>query len=701
VSNSGFFSKNQKKISGAIIIALITSILSFLLFKTEILSQIETRSWDWRLASIADPQSANPSIKIIMIDQSSLERIAEEEKIYWPWPRELYVPIVEFLKKAGAKGVAFDVLYSEQSHYSVNDDQSFGASFDPKMPVILAAAIRSGQVNSQNPRLEQFKQKQIQSLSKASPFDFAKINTSVVSDVNLPIPELIDAAYGLGNVSIPNDSDGIFRHILPSAYVRDIPILSLPFALLNATDPGKKISTDNLNSKGEFTVKFSGPARTYETYSYYGILRSFQAITEGRTSVVSLDEFKNSYVFVGMDAPGLLDLRPIPLSRSYPGVEYHATALDNALKGSFIKEVSLITNLIISVIFILIASFGCIFINNATKQFIFVLLAITTLICGAFIAAHLGYWIQLIVPLLCLVLTIISAFGYQYQLEGHVSRFLKNAFQYYVSPELINKIMDNPSALTLGGERKELTVFFCDIEGFTKLSERIDAQLMGQFLNMFLSEMTQIIMKHQGTVDKYIGDAIVAFWNAPIDVPNHAHMGVISSIECQKRLIELKDEFEAKYGIQPKLRIGLNTGFLSVGNFGSKERFNYTVIGDVANVASRLEGANKFFGTQIMISEETYKQLPRDLPCRKIAKIQVVGKNESITVYEPLFDYNPTELSTWNQVQLQLDDNNLQSALDLIKTLPESKLYKIYTDRILELIKNNTKWDNIWSLSEK
>lgn len=202
VSNSGFFHRNKKKISGAILIAFIASILSLILFKTEIFSQIETRSWDWRLASIADPKSANPSIKIIMLDQSSLERIAEEEKIYWPWPRELYVPIVEFLKKANAKGVAFDVLYSEQSHYSVNDDQSFAASFKGNMPVILAAAIRSGQVNSENPRLNQFKEKQNQSLLKSSPFNVKQISKSVVSDVNLPIPELIDSAHGLGNVSI-------------------------------------------------------------------------------------------------------------------------------------------------------------------------------------------------------------------------------------------------------------------------------------------------------------------------------------------------------------------------------------------------------------------------------------------------------------------------------------------------------------------
>jgi adenylate cyclase len=675
--------------------------LAGVLFRAQLLSELETRSWDWRLAYIADPKSADPSIKIITIDQSSLERMAAEENTSWPWPRELYIPIIEFLKSAGARGVAFDIIYSERSHFSVHDDRALAESFAGTMPVVLAGAIRSAKFTVSNPDVRLFTERQQRLYGPGRPIGFEKLVAAEVPDVALPIGEFIEAAHAVGNVTIPNDSDGIFRHMLPGARVGEAPILSLPFALLRAADPAREFDVTRLNSRGEFTVKFFGPARTYRTYSYYGILRSFQALADGKAPVISPSEFKDSYVFVGMDAPGLLDLRPTPLSRSFPGVEYHATALDNALHNSFIRETSISFNLLFVAIFVVVGTFGTLFVTTPFKQACVALGAPTVLMGATFFAAGLGFWVPLMVPLLCTCFAIGAAFAYQYQLEGRDGRFLKNAFQFYLSPQLIGRIIEDASTLSLGGERKELTVFFCDIEGFTKMSESLDAQVMGLFLNEFLSEMTTIILEHQGTVDKYIGDAIVAFWNAPVTVAEHPALAVTSALECQRRIRELQDSFHDRFGVRPALRIGLNTGFVSVGNFGSRERFNYTVIGDVANVASRLEGANKFFGTKILVSENTFERLPSGVTCRKIANIRVVGRSESLRVYEPLIDPDPDELRGWNTVLQLLDGDQLGEARDMLTHLPPCKLYTLYLDRIAALESSGQRWDDVWNLSEK
>lgn len=696
-----FSAKTKSKLLGGIGLSALFLILAAVLFRAQLLSELETRSWDWRLAYIAEPTSADPSIKVITIDQSSLERMATEENTSWPWPRELYVPIIEFLKAAGAKGVAFDILYSERSHFSVHDDRALAESFAGTMPVVLAGAIRAAKFTVSNPDLSLFKERQQRLYGPGQSVGFEKLVSSTVPDIALPIGEFIEAAHAVGNVTIPNDSDGIFRHMLPGARVGDAPILSLPFALLRAVDPNRELDVTRLNSRGEFTIKFSGPARTYRTYSHYGILRSYQALLEGRPPVISPTEFKDSYVFVGMDAPGLLDLRPTPLSRSFPGVEYHATALDNALHNSFIRETSMSINLLFVAIFVVVGTFGTLLVITSLKQACVALGAPTILISATFFAAELGFWMPLMVPLLCTCVAIGAAFAYQYQLEGRDGRFLKNAFQHYLSPQLISRIIEDASTLSLGGERKELTVFFCDIEGFTKMSESLDAQVMGLFLNEFLSEMTTIILERQGTVDKYIGDAIVAFWNAPVTVVGHPALAVTSAVECQRRIRDLQGSFHDRFGVRPVLRIGLNTGFVSVGNFGSRERFNYTVIGDVANVASRLEGANKFFGTKILVSESTFEQLPPEIPCRKIARIRVVGRSECLRVYEPLVDPDPDELRDWHTVVQLLDADQLGEARNILTRLPPCKLYTLYLERIAALESSGQCWDDVWNLTEK
>ncbi len=222
-------------------------------------------------------------------------------------------------------------------------------------------------------------------------------------------------------------------------------------------------------------------------------------------------------------------------------------------------------------------------------------------------------------------------------MEGRQKRFVKNAFKHYLSPAVIDQLIANPDNLKLGGERRVISIFFSDLQQFTTISEKLDPETLTAFLNDYLSAMTDIILEEGGTVDKYEGDAIIAFWNAPLAVEGHAPRAMRAALCCQAKLAEMRPAFKARVGKDVFMRIGINTGQAVVGNLGSNKRFDYTMIGDAVNLAARLEGANKQFGTFTMISQFTHELLGDEFRSRELARLTVVGRKEPIMVYEPMF----------------------------------------------------------------
>ena len=238
-----------------------------------------------------------------------------------------------------------------------------------------------------------------------------------------------------------------------------------------------------------------------------------------------------------------------------------------------------------------------------------------------------------------------------YATEGRKKAFIKKAFRHYLSPAVIERILEDPSQLKLGGERKELTILFSDLEGFTTISEKLDPENLTSLLNLVLSDMTEIILDEGGTLDKYEGDAIIAFWNAPIDQPDHAERACRAALKCQQKIRERQEEYSSKAGAPIRMRIGINTGAVVVGNMGSAKRFDYTVLGDAANLASRLEGANKFFGTRIMVSEQTWKKTSGRFAGRRLGLVRVAGeagpwRYSSLPGQKPTLTHT-TRDSTW------------------------------------------------------
>ncbi len=695
---SGQSGKLKARFFAAISVAIVTTIIIATLQHFKIFEKQELAFWTPRAKAVADPAKANPNIKLVVVDQKSLDVFAKEYQFQWPVSRQFYVPIVEMLNKGGAKAIAFDLIFSESSQFLSSDDEAFASAIKKsKTPVIITTVpYRSG------PELNTDKIVSLSEKIKPAPDQISPNKIQKYPGTMLPIETLLRVATGVASVREDPDSDGVYRRYTLGVSVADNFIPSIALSL--ATHSGKQNfnSLRELDNEGRKVLNFRGPQGTYKTYSFIDLVQSWAAIEEGKESLINPNEFKDAYVIVGVWAAGLQDLRPTPLDPVYRGVEVHATALDNILSDDFITEISLTSSIAFTGIFILAITTSIVVLDALFVSALLVIIIFSLFIVLGFASAFYGLWLPMFVPLLGMIGSVVVSFGYQYSREGKERKFIKSAFKHYVSSSVIDKILLDPTRLKLGGEKRELTLFFSDIAGFTSLSEKLDPQELSTLLNLYLTEIASVIMKHGGTVDKYVGDAVIAFWNAPIDDPYHADNAVAAAIECQERLKILSEKWKQEYGTTLQTRIGIHTGVVSVGNFGSEDRFNYTVIGDSANLASRLEGANKKLGTTILVSEATYAKLTRQFPMRRIGSVRVVGRVSPIQVYQPMSDLadNSVLLAKFEEAVLTFEKGDRIRALKLFQEVGDDPVTKAYCARI-ESESRLSEVSATWELSEK
>jgi adenylate cyclase len=317
-------------------------------------------------------------------------------------------------------------------------------------------------------------------------------------------------------------------------------------------------------------------------------------------------------------------------------VEIYATLLDNFLSGDFMRQLP--TVVIVTLLFILslICAVSVTYFKSVSGSVIAIAVFISMPVLMSFGAYQQGFWLPLVVQEIAMVVTIGLVLVINFATEGRQKRFIKNAFKHFLSPAVIEQLIVHPERLKLGGERRVLSIFFSDLQGFTSISENLDPEKLIELLNDYLTAMTNIIHEEGGTIDKYEGDAIIAFWNAPLEISDHAVKAVRAALRCQEKLAEMRPAFRKRIGTDMHMRIGINTGSAVVGNLGSHTRFDYTVIGDAVNLAARLEGANKQFGTFTMISQSTWDLIHKHFKTRELARLTVVGRNEPVTVYEPM-----------------------------------------------------------------
>jgi adenylate cyclase len=632
-------SRKGKGLVGAAI-GLLAFSLVLGLYYGKLLESYELKTYDQLCRLNARYSSPPPEIVLVVVDQGSLQA-AQRQGINWPWPRQMYAPIVQFLASSGARAVAFDVLFTEPSAYGMEDDRLFAEAMKENGQVFLPIFL------SREERPQPAWEKKLVERIALPLTDHSRRSILPYLSAVPPIPILATQAYGLGNVAIPPDADGIYRRLpLVFSYRSEwIPSLGLAvFRHLSTPDP-MTLKKDGLylgrmyvpmDSRGTFLLNYYGTNRDYQRFSAFNVIQSYEAIREGTRPLYSPQAFRDKIVFVGFTAPGLFDLKPTPISSVNPGMAIHATLVANLLHGDFRVRISPAMALALAA--------GIAVLTGITVMLVPTLwhLALLTLGYAGGLILFIAFaflenvWVDGILLASNLGLAFAMSAAFSYATEGRQRRQIKQVFSHYMSDLLIQDLLRNPDKLRLGGEKRVLTVFFSDLAGFTTLSEKLSPEEVVTLLNRYLTAMTNIILDSGGLIDKYEGDAIMAFWGAPLTQEDHALRACLAALDNQTRLAELRQEF-MKMGLPPvHARIGINTGDMIIGNMGSNQRFDFTVIGDSVNLASRLEGVGKEYGTRIIVSEDTYRQASEGVEVRELDLIRVKGKEMPVRIYELL-----------------------------------------------------------------
>jgi adenylate cyclase len=614
-----------------IIVAAIFSTSEYLRF----LDTWELRTYDWRMmATRHAKQGEGENIALLYVDEPSLNTM-KGMGLSWPWPRELYASVLAFAARGGAKAVMFDLFFSEDSVYGVADDESFGAGIARGPPSYFVLFASESEAQDTTGYAEVLKKARVPFEGAVPPYVIEEHSLQ-----SLPIPAVEEAATGFGNAQTAPDVDGVYRRapllvklgetMLPQVALKVFSDLAGTKRIKLTAHPNRLVMDEMrvpLDEDGNFIINYIGGVDSYPAYPLAQVLIANQQLAEGRTPDLDPSVLKDRIVIIGVAAPGLYDLKPMPLARVYPGAEVEATIIDNLIRRDFIIPIGAWTRTGIILILSLAAALGL----SQMTRFSHIVLWIAGL-GGTYVAvAILIFWTDIYLPLVApvgaMALTSFTMILKSYLAEGRKKAAIKKAFGQYLSPVVVNEIAQDPDSVKMGGEEEIITLFFSDIADFTSIAETKTPTELVSELNRYLTEVTEIIRDSKGTLDKYIGDSVMAFWGAPLKMEDQAARAALAALEIQKKLREFPDLVT---------RIGVHSGPAVVGNIGSDVRFNYTAIGDTVNLASRLEGLNKRFGTRIIVSETTFREAAGAVEARRIGRVRVKGRMEPISIYEPL-----------------------------------------------------------------
>ena len=650
----------QFGIARAVCIALLLGLVPLRIADPRLLQEARLRTFDHFQVLRPREQMARPVV-IVDINEASLKQIGQ-----WPWPRTILADLVDRLTEMGAVAIGFDVVFAEPDQLSPNlvamtlrdlDDATRARIRSlPSNDEIFAAAIRRSRVvlgesvsdsRSDDFAIEGSGYGVVTTKGAPDPRTFLVSFPSLVR--NIPILE--KAAAGRGVFTEADERDGIVRRAPVVMHAGDafVPSLALEMLRVATGSNSPVIRSDKNGIQGVNFSRFRLPTdRQGRLWIYFNHTDperyvSARDVLQGR---VSDDRIRGKLVLVGTSAIGLLDLRTTPLDPVIPGVEVHAQVVENVLSNAMLSAPSwtIGAEIVTAVVF------GLAIIIAAPLLPAAIVVALGALLIAGligmswyFFVAH-NLLIDFTYPLMSswliyLVLTFVNYFREQRQRHQ-----IRSAFGFYLSPPLVEQLAKSPEKLVLGGEERRMTILFSDVRGFTTISEHYkdDPQGLTRLMNRFLTPLTNAIIERNGTIDKYIGDAIMAFWNAPLDDEEHEANACAAALEMLSRAedlnVELKREAEANGGVYMPLRIGigLNSGPCVVGNMGSDFRFNYSVLGDTVNLASRLESRTKDYRLSMVIGSRTADGAKNKYATMEIDLIQVKGKKQPEVVYTVL-----------------------------------------------------------------
>ncbi len=615
----------------------------------------EAQTYDWRLA--ARPTPARDDIAIVDINESSV-RALDPIVGRWPWPRLIHSGVINYLARARARVIVYDVLFTEadtQGSYRIGDRTVPGSESDAEL---IAAVRRAGNVVLLTDAVFEGLKEDSSSLAcdakPALPGTTYTPGAGLVSRpcVRPPFPALREVAAATGHNYLKKDAGGVSRAMFP--FVQSdggvaIPSLGMAAVLLATQAPAADVSLAGgrlragdaalpLNDDGQLLLKLHGPYRkpgggTFPVYPFFDVLLSEQNAIDGKAPAIPESAFAGKIVFVGTSASGLVDVHATAFGGSTPGVYLQATLADNVLSRDFMRRSSPATDIALTVGAGLVAGIAA-----ATLPVWWalagLLAVITAFVAWATRAVGAGLWMPVVAPLGAATTALVGGLAWQYFVEGREKRHVKRLFGRYVSPDIFHQLMSDPSVARLGGERREMSVLFSDIRGFTAASETATPEAVVGQLNEYFSEMVEVLFRHQGTLDKFVGDQVMGLFGAPVADPRHADHAVAAAIEMSEALGRLNARWTADGRAPLDIGIGINSGDMIAGNIGSESIMSYTVIGDAVNLGARIESLNKDYGTRILISQATKDRLTTGVETRLVGPVTVKGRREPAVIYE-------------------------------------------------------------------
>lgn len=692
------------------IIAFVAAVMALFLAHIPALENFEYKTYDARFSLRGVQEVEQDNIVIVGIDDQSFADLDTK----WPFPRVLLAKAILNLYKAGAKEIVVDVELTERDRRNARQDTLLYGAIRATGNVILSGKLVT---------------------------HFGK-NDSKTTFVLPPSKMFLQAGAKWGLINIDEDPDGFVRRYW--LFHRQNERLYYPLAVytylssrfghngfnaIRYDEQGRLILGDRVipTDGNSMLINFRGPAKTFPTYSFSSVLDDEHFDLPNQEADVDIFElhkeegtFKDKIVFIGATAEELQDNKFTPffkykgLQRKLPGVELHANALSTLIRGDFISVESFWYGLFI----VFLLSYVAMVLTKWLKPFrgLFVVLGIILLyfIISLYVFANHRIWIEITAPMTAIVLSFVGNVLHQTLTEQRERIRIKKSWQQYMAKNVIEDMLESGQLPTFGGERRELTVLFSDIRSFTTFTEKHSSNEVVAKLNEYLTDMVDVIFKNDGTLDKFVGDEIMAIYGAPHHYKNHAEKACVTALEMIDRLCEMQKKWSAKKEDYFQIGIGVNTGKMIIGNLGSSQLFDYTVIGDDVNLGARLEGANKQYGTRIIISEATYRAVRKKAVVRELDLVRVKGKKKPVKIFElrgmgklPSSIEEDLIIDVYSRALQYYKEYKWYQALTEFKRIlnyfPTDGPTRVYIKRCLDFIENPPpeNWDGVYEFKTK